>query len=672
MEHQRSYSDGFGIFFFGAALLLALSISFRLGLPLDQIQFFIPIDDLQQMVWNLYWSTESFLRGENPYLTRAVTFPLPANLTQHSLAFGYMPLGLLAKLIPGDGNYALRALNLAIAITFSANFLATFGFLRMIRLGRTAASLGALSFALPNYIFFHLAHLNLIAFFLFPLTGMALLSLHQRRRFRDAILTGVLIGGGIYFSEYALFLAIAIAFYGMVLLLKCPLALSGLEVSTVGVTLIVSMLTAAPFLVAFKSEPQVEKIAMTLPEESLHYAGNLLGYLIPDPGENPLYAAWAPLRSHFSGMSGIESFLGYPLIGLIILALLAPKPCPPSIQAAWMTGFLFWLLSLGEALHMGASTFHVPLPFAGLKSIPPFEHFRTPVRFVVGALFFFSVAASFAVDQLEQRLKNPRARFLWMIGLLGLLVLQGIEAHGHSYLGRKLPPNFALPELNQDIRTLQGPVASVPTHLKNGRSNYLATLHGQPIPDAYLARYTSDQRQQIERLENHYTHGSPEDLCQLLGQKGIPNLLILEDITFIRLNQFLSEPTCRALQIFYPKPLGLHNAVVHDLFFRGSAPGSPWDAPTNQVIQGSTHYTLKTPTSVRGIEFWGDQGDRYRIQLENHHRVIRELSAGPTFVKTGIQEYYFALETIESIDGITVIPEAGDGKFSVGRLSVIE
>jgi hypothetical protein len=669
---QHPNDDRIGLFFFGASVLLALSISFRLGFPLDQIQFFIPIDDLQQMAWNLYWSTESLLGLKNPYLTLEATFPLPANLTQHSLAFGYVPFGLLAKLTVGDGNYAFRALNLAIALTFTVNFLATFGLLRMIGLGRSAASLGGLSFAFPNYIFFHLAHLNLIAFFLFPVTGMALLSLYRQRRFRNAVFTGVLLGGGIYFSEYALFLAIAVPFYGLALFLKKPPILSFKDLKLGGLTLVIALLIAAPFLIFFKAEPQVEKIALTLPGESLQYAGNLLGYVIPDPDENPVYSAWAPLRSRFSGMSGIESFLGYPLIALMVLALRAPKSCPPAIRAAWISGLLFWLLSLGEALHIGEATLHVPLPFSALKSVPPFEHFRTPVRFIVGTLFFFSVAAAFAVDQLERSLKSPAARFAWMSLLLGLLVLQGIEAQGHSYLGRKLAADFALPELNEGIKTLRGPVASFPTHLKNGRSNYLATFHGQAIADAYLARYTLEQREQIEWLEDRFIHGSPEEICQRLSQRGIPNLLMVADMTFIRLNQIKASSACKAIRILFPRSLDLKNASVHDLFFQGSTPGTAWDAPSNRIIQDSAHFSLNPPRVIRGIEFWGDQGDRYRIQLQKHHQVIREFSAGPSFIKTGIQEYFFAVDGLEPIDGITVIPEAGDAKFSIGRLSVIE
>lgn len=89
------------LYFTAFAVIVAAAV--QLTFPLDRISS--PNGDIGQMVWNIYFSTESILSGLNPYSSNDVTFPVQSNLTQHTLAAGYSIIGVISKIIFGNDLY---------------------------------------------------------------------------------------------------------------------------------------------------------------------------------------------------------------------------------------------------------------------------------------------------------------------------------------------------------------------------------------------------------------------------------------------------------------------------------------------------------------------------------------------------------------------------------------
>src|SRR5215467_13803578 len=97
---------------FFVCLAFSLAMNYHRVVPLNALLYSDGIEgqDCGQMVWNLWFTTESISNGHNPYYTKQIYYPTGANLSHHTLAAGYFPVTLLLKLATGsDPMYPLYA-----------------------------------------------------------------------------------------------------------------------------------------------------------------------------------------------------------------------------------------------------------------------------------------------------------------------------------------------------------------------------------------------------------------------------------------------------------------------------------------------------------------------------------------------------------------------------------
>jgi hypothetical protein len=237
--------------------------------------------------------------------------------------------------------------------------------------------------------------------------------------------------------------------------------------------------------------------------------------VVPDPVATPLYGRlFASVSAGLSGIGGHEVFVGFPLLLLAAVGL-GRRPRGWTAVAAGLAAF-FLVLSLGPTLKLGPSSTAIPLPYALLMKVPPFDAGRTPVRCVLLGVFFLSLLAA---EGARRALDAARRRRRWA----GTAALLGILAWATFEVRQPVPPapRYAVPpELD---RLVPGPVVNVPPSFMDGWAVFLQTLHGQPIATGFVSRRTPDQLAHVRELDRLFREDVPAFLrhAQALGIRNV-------------------------------------------------------------------------------------------------------------------------------------------------------
>jgi hypothetical protein len=168
----------------------------------------------------------------------------------------------------------------------------------------------------------------------------------------------------------------------------------------------------------------------------------------------------------------------------------------------------FLLLSLGPALDLGA--FELPLPFALLREVPPFQMMRTPIRFASLAQWALCGLLALGLTRLIERLESGGRRRL--ARALVVLALGWSLAEGFRSV-LPLEPFAPPPEL-ADLA--EAPVVNLPLQIMDGHAMFLQVWHGRPILTGYLSRRSPAQLEHVRGLQRAYDAGSSSFEQELL------------------------------------------------------------------------------------------------------------------------------------------------------------
>jgi hypothetical protein len=471
------------------ALVLALSAVLSLlllrnhVLPLGAIRE--PGGDYGLMAWNLWIVNESITHGRSPLHTDLVYHPIGASLARHTLVAGLFPLTFLTQQAARhDPRYPLYAYRLAILCCFTLSLGLTYLALRRLGAPPLASAAPAVQYAFSPFARLHIPHLNHIsAAFLLPLVTLSMLRLWQRPRPATAALTGLLLAATVYFSELAafLYLAVLLAFVWALAFRRAALLERVRVLGSLGVAggLAGFLVAFAPFAAGWAQDEGRAPRA----RQASNWSANLAGFVLPDPARTPVYDgvfesanAWAS-----AGIGGREVFLGFPMIVFAAIGLLRCRLATKALFAFLAVAFL--VLSLGPFLKAGPASTSLPLPYAALMAVPPFQYGRTPARCVLFALFALAPLAACGLAHLGP--KAAAAALVWALA----------EAPDPAKAVAAYHPPAAL------ARLVPGPVVNVPISVFDGSAVLLQTFHGHPIATGFVSRRTPAQLGYVRSLD---------------------------------------------------------------------------------------------------------------------------------------------------------------------------
>ena len=477
--------------------------------------------DSAQMVWNLWHVNESISGGHNPYFTDQIFYPVGANLAHHTLAAGFFPLTFLVKhLSGGDPLYPVYAYRLVVLLCFTLSLYFSFLLLREAGNSRWAAATAAVGYSFSHFYLLHLMHMNHLAGFFIPLTALLAVRAYRAPR-KNLTLLALVAALSVYFTEFALYIYMAAALFVLALILYSTerRTLFGRMRQTGALKLSLAagvfVLVAAPFVINLARD----KVLKPSLAQSSNWSGNLAGFLIPDPSRTHVYGhIFSALNQRVTvGVGGYEIFLGFAITLFAIVALFTVRNRYVRISAVLAVVFL--VLSLGPTLKIFGMETHVPMPYALLMRVPPFDASRTPVRFIVMALFFLMIAAASGMTWLQDTLAARRS-VRWSYAVMAFIFLWSVAEVYQPIARQQLftPPR----ELE---RIVPGAVLELPLLASDGYASLLQVFHHQPIATGYLARNTQAQREQTIALKLLTDRGG-RGLCDELKNRGFQNIVI--------------------------------------------------------------------------------------------------------------------------------------------------
>jgi hypothetical protein len=509
-------------------VILVLCVLFTLAMihtwvfPLGALLYTRGIDgnDVGQMVWNVWYVNESISSGHNPFFTDQVFFPVGANLGHHTLAAGFFPVTFLVKLFSGgDPLYPLYAYRLIALLCFTLLLYFSFLFLRETGVSRWAAATAAVAYSFSHFYMAHVMHINHLAGFLIPLTALLAVRVY-RSAGRNLILLALVAGVSVYFTEFSLYIYMAVALFVL------ALALFASERSRIGerlrqagalnIALAVGVfaLLVAPFGINLIRD----KILKPPLEQSSVWSGNLAGFVIPDPERTPVYRhLFSSLNKKVTvGVGGFEMFLGFALASFAVVGVIKVRNRYVRVSAAMAAVFL--VLSLGATLKVFGTETNFPLPYALLMRVPPFDLGRTPVRFIVMGLFFLMIVAAAGIVWLQNMI-SVRGSSRWSSVVMALIFLwAGAEVYQPIAQQRPFVPPRQLAKM------VPGPVIDLPLLAADGYASLLQVFHHQPIATGYLARISQRQLDHVTGLLELIERGPT--FCEEIKKRGFRNIII--------------------------------------------------------------------------------------------------------------------------------------------------
>jgi hypothetical protein len=504
------------------AFLFTLAMLYNYIVPLKAVPFSEGVkgQDCYQMVWNLWVVNEAITSGHNPYRTDLIYYPLGAQLSHHSLSAGFFILTLPVKLLSrGDVMYPFRAYRITILLSFTLILYFSYLTLREFGSTRWASAIPAVAYAFGAYYMEHLIHLNQIAGFFIPLTALCLVRSYQQPSTTRLMATALVSSCAIYFTELALYIYMGILFLVVLMSMFSQERIALAErIRLAGIkrllsALAVFVLILSPFLFSFFSLQSLKPA----PDESSLYSSNLVGFFIPVPDHTPLYGRlFSPLTSGITVGMG-EPFVSFPLLLLALAALIRSKK--KLVRMSALLSLLFFVLSLGPTLKVLGTDTGIPLPYALLMRVPPFDLSRGPVRFVVMGIFLLMIVAASGASLLDCGL-TKRWGSRWSGMVMSLLFFWTV-AESHSPVHRQ----EVITSPRGLERILKGPVLNLPLVRNDGYSEMLQIFHRQPIATGYLARYTEQQAQHFADLERLFSKGGSK-FCEGVAAMRYRNIVI--------------------------------------------------------------------------------------------------------------------------------------------------
>ena len=347
----------------------------------------------------------------------------------------------------------------------------------------------------------HVYHLNLLSIGWIALFLLGLHRMLERPSWRWAALAGVSFAltaqSSGYYGVAAMVLAMVFAaFHARAL--RAPRVAGAVAASVV-----IAALLVLPYVVAFRALQE---------EQGLRRPPGVSEKMSFRPARDLTSWAWAhrPLLP----ASGELLFPGVLPIALAGVALVR-RPRPAAFYAAALAVLV--VLSLGPSAEVAGRT--VPLPYAWLAAIPPFDGMRHPFTFAAVGLFLVAVLAGLGFARLPPR--------RWSGPLV--LALAMLEMTTDPVRLRPVPPG--VPPAYRLLEGLPpGPVLELPVFAEE--TVVWAARHGRPVVNG-LGAFVPAQTLVLDRfIQGHWIETVPEDLDAsrptpyLLGRFGVRYVIL--------------------------------------------------------------------------------------------------------------------------------------------------
>jgi hypothetical protein len=449
-------------------------------------------------LWALGWSYHILPTDPLALFDANIFAPRPDTLAYSEHLFGTVLL--VAPVYAATGSLVL-SYNVAFFASFVLSGLGMYLLIRDLTANRWAALAAGTIYLAAPYRFGHLLQLQLLTLQWIPFVFWCLLRFLREGRLRA--LAGVAVFTLLQIlscNYYAVYLAFALAVFGVVLALAGRELLSTRKVLLLlGAGGVVSAL-ALPFIVPYQRNR--ERGFYRRYEDVVHFSASFADYVTSSSFNKAPHLRLLPTQTR----SEKALFLGFGALALASFGLARRGGCP---RAFWI--FLIALsaasivLSLGPELRWAERTIELPYRFF-YRHVPGFSGLRVPARMSVLALF--GVATLAGLGAAWSLAKAKQFQTLAGVGLLGFLLF---EYQTYS-LERVLPPAPEIPAAHRWLAGAPetGAVLVLPIHegdaiIEESLYMYYSTFHFKPLVNGYSGWWPNDYWELVGRLRHFPT-----------------------------------------------------------------------------------------------------------------------------------------------------------------------
>jgi hypothetical protein len=509
----------------GAALLGYLALTLLMTYPLvRQFATAIPGDSFDgwQNYWNLWWVKTALVeKFASPFYTDILYHPTGVSLLFHTLnvfnGITFLPVQLAFGLIP--------AYNAVVVFSFAIGGVGAYLLARYV-LGpgssRLAAFVAGAIFTFSPYHIAHLlGHMQLISLEWLPFFALYLLRAAETRRRREiALATLFLVLVAVcdwYYVFYCLIFSAVVAVWVLVARSRRDSSRFGNPTGlwTIPAVWLLTALVLSPLLIPMVRQALSASYMVPDPGQTRTFSADLLAFVTPQ-GFHPLWGEWARgVSERFTAtISEYTVFAGYTVLALAAVAVFARWRGRRGMKGLWVSvALVFFILSLGPALHVGGGTAllpgggEIPLPYALIAGLPFLDIMRSISRLDVMLMLALGVLVAGGLTSVAGWLNRRAPAVARAIPAVALaLVLFEFLPIPYPTSPPDTPAWYTT--LAADERA--GAVLNLPANWD--RPGYLLyqTEHGKPLTIAYISR--EDPRTFTERAPvlQHFRHLGPD------------------------------------------------------------------------------------------------------------------------------------------------------------------
>jgi len=501
--------------------------------------------DTNMYVWNIDWLAR-WLHGDLPVSAGQMVF-YPHGVDPLS-AYEGPALFLLGAGLVSLGTGPIAALNLVVLFGLASTALAMHWFVRILTRNETVAYFAGLAFGFsPFFLIRGTQHQHLLLAGVIPLAVLCIVRFtRDPSNGRAAILACSFLAAALVSWYYLLG---CLLFFAVACWDSRKVILKNLRTAEMALYMVVlaCLLPAWPILARNSHTGLASQDQYTA-----SLGAQPLNMITPHPFTNIGGATTLPIYENFpssyvSGPNYVEasSYLGLPLLALMILALWRTKKHIPN-RRMWVISLLvFFMLSLGTYLTLGGVRF--ALPYAAAIRVFPFSFFRSVNRLFVFVIMIVVVLGSYAVASLAASRRPRRIRVFLLVAIFLLLASERIMLPYPMYK-KPVPEFYNTIAKNEGARAVADlPIA--PTGFSE--YNFFQTVHAKPIVtgEYFYPAYTKTTFTFI--LSNPLLRGS---LCPIpagadkgyYSKERVLSQLLKNNIRYVVVHNFTlaSDPQC--------------------------------------------------------------------------------------------------------------------------------
>jgi hypothetical protein len=455
------------------AALAAVAIALLMHWPLPlHIGSDVPRDlgDPLPQAWQVAWDGHALLHQPLHWFQANIFWPLPNSLAFSDALVGYAPFGVF-----GSGPHAAIArYDLLFLLAYALAFFGAYLLARELGAGRAGAFVAGAAFAYAPWRLEQDGHLHVLSSGGIPL-AIALLIRGYRRDSVPFVAAGWLVATwqlslgftlGIQLAYLLALLCAGAAIYGW---RRSWRTTPGVLLATAGGVLVFGLVALAlskPYLEVARDHPEAKRSEHTV----ALYSGGLDQYLSA-PGANTLWGpvthgvrkglAFNPEQTLFPGL----------LVVLLAIACLVLRGYPRALRI----GLLVAVLALGW-LAMGFHDDGWPWPYKLLyEHAPGWESSRTPGRINTLTSLALALLAAGGAATLLARVRRPRVRSALAVGLVVVILFEGL-----GFEGLDGPAHPTVPKPPLAFGSLPAPQLHLPMSRVGNRRYVLWSTDGFP------------------------------------------------------------------------------------------------------------------------------------------------------------------------------------------------